>query len=345
MRVPTLAELPLSPPGKAGWPVGTAQDRPWTCESKQLPETLQKGTNYPKISIVTPSFNQGKFIGEAIRSVLDQGYPNLEYVIMDGNSTDGSTDIIRKYEQHLTYWVSAPDGGQYDAINKGFSKTTGEIMAWLNSDDKYTPWAFSIVAEIFSNFPQVEWLTTSCGLLWDRLGRAVQCNPTGGYNRQAFFRGTNLPGRDWYSTGCIQQESTFWRRSIWDRAGGHTDASLKLAGDFDLWAKFFRHADLYTVSAPLGGFRAHGDQKTAHHMQAYLEEAEVSLRRHGGHPYGKFESAIRLFLSRCVGHRAIPRNSLPPLAAAIISRLPIFYPVKLCTWSPEGWQIVEGYIV
>jgi glycosyltransferase involved in cell wall biosynthesis len=310
-----------------------------------MPNVMPSGALWPKMCIVTPSFNQRQFIEETIRSVLEQGYPNLEYIIIDGNSTDGSTDIIRKYEQQLAYWVSEPDGGQYDAINKGFSKTTGEIMAWLNSDDKYTPWAFSVVADIFSTFPQVEWLTTSYGLNWDRLGRAVWCSHTGGFNRHAFFKGANLPGRDWYATGWIQQESTFWRRSLWDRAGGHIDASLKLAGDFDLWAKFFRHTDLYAVSSPLGGFRVHGNQKTAHHMQTYLEEAEDILHRYGGHPYGRFESAIRRFLYLSVGYRTIPRNRLPPLFAAIINRTPLFYPVKSCIWSRDGWQIVDGYIV
>jgi len=320
------------------------------CDSgreRQMPNMMPSGAPWPKMSIVTPSFNQGQLIEGAIRSVLEQEYPNLEYIIIDGNSTDGSVDTIRKYEQQLAYWVSEPDGGQYDAINKGFSKTTGEIMAWLNSDDKYTPWALSVVAEIFSIFPQVGWLTTAYGLNWDRLGRAVQCVPNGGFNRHAFFRGSNLPGQDWHATGWIQQESTFWRRSTWEGAGGHIDTSLKLAGDFDLWTKFFRHNDLYAVSSPLGGFRVHGDQKTAHHMQAYMEEAKASLHRGGGHPYGKFESAIRRFLHLSVmGDRKISLNSLPPLVATAIKRMPIFYPVKFCTWTiDKGWQILEGYIV
>ena len=160
------------------------------------------------------------------------------------------------------------------------------------------------------------------------------------------LRGANLPGRDWYATGWIQQESTFWRRSLWDRVGGHIDASLKMAGDFDLWGNFFRHADLYAISTPLGGFRVHGNQKTDHHMQTYLEEAEVSLRRHGGQPYSKIESAIRRLLHvGAMGNRAIPRNRLPSLAAEIIKILPLFYPVKLFVWSSEGWRIDDGYIV
>ena len=110
----------------------------------------------PRISVVTPSFNQSAFLEETLRSVLDQGYPNLEYIVIDGGSTDASADIIRKHAGRITCWVSEKDQGQYDAINKGFARSTGEIMAWLNSDDKYLPWTFSVVGEIFASRPEVE---------------------------------------------------------------------------------------------------------------------------------------------------------------------------------------------
>jgi glycosyltransferase involved in cell wall biosynthesis len=240
------------------------------------------GAFLPRISIVTPSFNQGSFLGETIESVLSQGYPDLEFVVVDGGSTDDSAAIIRRHEKHLAWWVSEKDAGQYDAINKGFARTSGEVMAWLNSDDKYTPWALAVVGEIFAQLPEVQWLTTLLPLHWDARGLPVRCKPVHGYTKDGFFRGQHLQRPGEWDKAFIQQESTFWRRSLWEKAGGKVDAASPLAGDFELWARFYQHADLYGVPLPLGGFRMHGDQKTAHRMQAYLKEAEEILVRFGG---------------------------------------------------------------
>jgi glycosyltransferase involved in cell wall biosynthesis len=125
------------------------------------------------ITIVTPSFNQAEFLPATIHSVLSQGYSNLEYRIIDGGSIDGSTDILKHYNSELAFWCSEPDEGQYHAINKGFQTSRGEIMAWLNADDMYTPWAFQVVNEIFRTLPQVDWLTTLCPLIWSRTGAAT----------------------------------------------------------------------------------------------------------------------------------------------------------------------------
>src|SRR5687767_2056706 len=121
----------------------------------------------PRISIVTPSYNQGRFLPHTLASVLGQDYPNLEYVVIDGGSADGSADAIRGRAAELSHWVSEPDAGQYDAINKGFARTTGEVMAWLNSDDLYTPWALQVVGEVFRQLPEVQWVTTLLPLHWD----------------------------------------------------------------------------------------------------------------------------------------------------------------------------------
>lgn len=239
-----------------------------------------------KISIVTPSYNQAQFLDACIKSVLTQRYENLEYVVIDGASTDGSVEILRNYNARFAFLSSEPDEGQYHAINKGFAHTSGEIMAWLNSDDMYTPWAFEVVAEIFLRFPEIEWLTTLYPLIWNRQGVAVQCDKRPGYSSAAFFKGENLSGDQLFSRGFIQQESTFWRRSLWERTGGKLDTSFRLAADFELWARFFKEAKLYAVSVPLGGFRLHGDQRGVRNREEYLREANNVLLRHGGKPFG-----------------------------------------------------------
>src|SRR5437588_6081454 len=138
MRCPTLAKLPSPLTDKTGWP--------WTIETPPLPVVRPDGSCWPRISIVTPSYNQGQFIEETIRSVLLQGYPDLEYIIIDGGSQDESVEIIKKYEPWLTYWVSEQDRGQSHAINKGFDRSTGLILGWLNSDDVLLPNALATVA-------------------------------------------------------------------------------------------------------------------------------------------------------------------------------------------------------
>ena len=287
----------------------------------------------PRISIVTPSFNQGRFLGETMQSVLGQGYPNLEYVVVDGGSTDQSVEVIKSHAKDLAGWVSEKDAGQYDAINKGFARTSGEVMAWLNSDDKYTPWALATVGEIFAQCPEVQWLTTLLPLHWDGRGLPIRCKPVPhGYSRRAFFRAENLPrpGAGSMATAFIQQESTFWRRSLWEKAGGRIDSSLQLAGDFELWAKFFRHADLYGVGLPLGGFRMHGDQKTAHRMRAYVDEALAVLARHEGRPYTTLEA-----FARSRARRVVPGR----LRKAVGLR----DPYKVCVHRGGRWSTATRY--
>src|SRR5262245_47892717 len=145
MRCPTLAELPPPPFGKTGWP--------WTEESRQLPDLMLDGRPRPRVSIVTPSYNQAEYIEETIRSVLLQGYPDLEYILIDGGSTDGSVEIIRTYAPWLTYWVSEPDRGQTDAINKGWARATGEILAYINTDDCYLDNAIATAVQEFRANP------------------------------------------------------------------------------------------------------------------------------------------------------------------------------------------------
>jgi glycosyltransferase involved in cell wall biosynthesis len=138
MRCPSLAELPPPPPGKTGWP--------WTVESERLPDCTPDGLPWPRASLVTPSYNQGGFIEETIRSVLLQGYPDLEYIIVDGGSSDASVEIIQKYARWIAHWESGPDRGQADAINKGLGLATGDAFHFINSDDLLARNALAIVA-------------------------------------------------------------------------------------------------------------------------------------------------------------------------------------------------------
>lgn len=224
--------------------------------------------NYPKISIVTPNFNGGEYIEETIQSVLSQNYPNLEYIIIDGDSTDDSVAIIKKYESQLTYWVSEPDKGLYDAIQKGFDKSTGDIMAWINSDDLYHPKAFFIVAEIFK-FNEVNWLQ-GISTFFDEIGRTVGVESTKRWSKLDYYLG---------NFKWIQQESIFWRRSLWETSGGKMETEMKYAGDLELWLRFFRHDKLFVTNGLLGGFRMRSkEQLSLDFLQEYLEEARAKIK-------------------------------------------------------------------
>jgi len=233
---------------------------------------------WPRISVVTPVFNQARYVEQTIRSVLDQSYPDLEYIIIDGGSTDGTVDIIRRHEDRLAYWVSEPDQGPYDAINKGFARSTGEIMAWLNGDDVYMPYALRTVGSVFRQLPEVAWLSTSMpiGITAEGVIDAwfnIRCCKTW------FYRGWHLHNTPSFK-GWIMQESTFWRRTLWAQAGGALDGEFRLAGDYELWSRFWRHADLAMIPVPLACIRHHPAQRSADYA-AYVCDAERVWRRDG----------------------------------------------------------------
>jgi glycosyltransferase involved in cell wall biosynthesis len=231
------------------------------------------GLAWPRISVVTPSYNQATFLEATIRSILLQGYPNIEYIIIDGGSTDGSVDIIRKYEPWLAHWISESDGGQYDAINKGFAVSSGKIMAWLNSDDMYVMNGLRIVGGIFSTLDDsVQWIT-GVSAFWDGEGNLYKVHNLQRHERSLIRLGC-YEGR---AFGWIQQESTFWSRRLWNFAGGFVDARMQFAADFDLWRRFSHHADLYSADALIAGFRRHAQHKTASHLHRYYEEVEMNL--------------------------------------------------------------------
>ena len=255
-------------------------------------------SSLPTIAIVTPSFNQAQYLEECIESVLGQGYHNLQYVIMDGGSTDGSLEIIQKYAKYLTYWQSQPDGGQYNAITDGFRRTNGEIMAWLNSDDKYHPLAFVKVASTFTSNPSVRWLTGRM-CYWGVDGDLVKISN----NLPVFSRLKYLSGH--FDKPYIQQESTFWHRSLWNDAGATMGNTEKLAGDLGLWCRFFRNDQLYTFDTCLGGYRLYGDQRGVLMADGYYNEASLLIEQER-----KFFRLSSLELPSPPNHLSVSREPL-----------------------------------
>src|SRR5215204_7072646 len=149
--------------------------------------------NLPRVSLVTPNYNYGRFIASAIESVVTQGYPNLEYIVLDDGSTDGSVEIIRRYADRLAYWETGPNRGQYRTITAGFQRATGEVFGWLNSDDMHLPWTLRAVGDIFASFPEVQWISSLRGAHWDWDGYCVALSASRGFSRQAFLDGRFLP--------------------------------------------------------------------------------------------------------------------------------------------------------
>lgn len=226
--------------------------------------------NFPKISIITVSYNQAELLEDTILSVLSQDYPNLEYVIIDNGSTDGSIDIIKKYSDRLKFWTSEPDEKRSDAIDKGFKHSSGEIMAWLDCGDLYFPWTLSLVKEIFAAFPEIEWLTSGIICSWLTKSLPYFYEQRNGYTKSGFFDGRNLPRRK-----AIQRESTFWRRSLWQKTGGYINKKFWLAYDFELWSRFWEQGPLYTLSAPLGGSIKYDNRRKSY--KAYSRSATEAL--------------------------------------------------------------------
>ena len=179
----------------------------------------------PLVTVVTPSYNQVQYLEQTIRSVLGQGYPSLEYFIIDGGSQDGSLDIIQRYQDQLSYWVSEPDLGQTDAINKGFDRARGDFLAWLNSDDTYEPRALFEMVDFFETHPEVGMVYGST-LYIDETGTPVGQYPA----RQTSYRGLRQ------GVNTISQQAMFFRSKLWDMVGP-LDPTFYYAMDYDLWVR------------------------------------------------------------------------------------------------------------
>ena len=257
---PTWADLPPSVSGKTGWP--------WTVGSGQIPASMRDGSSWPRVSIVTPSYNQGQFIEETIRSVLLQGYPDLEYFIIDGGSMDASARVIKKYEPWLTYWVSEDDDGQADGINKGWRRATGHIVAWLNSDDVYLPGTLHAAAMAFDRCPDAAMIYGQLEIIDQRSARTGQ-----------------IKGRPWDLTDTllssenpVPQPSAFLRKSILDRTG-YLDPTLNMSMDWDLWLRVSIEGTVQFVPRVWSMYRDHAQAKTSLNSPGFAHDVLPIVKR------------------------------------------------------------------
>jgi GT2 family glycosyltransferase len=262
MTCPSLADLPPPPPGQTGWP--------WTEAGEALPAAMPGGEPWPRISIITPSYNQAETLEESLRSVLLQGYPELEYVVVDGGSRDGSADVIRRYAAWLTHWESEPDRGQSHAINKGLARASGEIAAWLNSDDLFNPGTFRVIAEAFAARPEAAVIYGNCHLI-DRAGTYAADGYAEAYERQRLLRQANP----------IPQPSAFFRRRLVQAAGG-LDENLHFAMDYDLWLRLGLMGPMVYIPEVCSKIRIHQNVKTNSGDQRMFAEIRQVSERHGG---------------------------------------------------------------
>ncbi|MBL4674836.1 MAG: glycosyltransferase [Mucilaginibacter sp.] len=215
-------------------------------------------SKYPKISVITPSYNQGKFLEETILSVINQNYPDLEFIIIDGGSTDDSVEVIKKYEQHIAYWVSEKDSGQAEAINKGFEKATGDIITWLNSDDLYETNALLTIGTMFGDTPSLDFVFGDCLFFTSQSNYTNQIDISD-------FRAKQL-GQFPYS-----QPSSFFRKRLIDDYG-YLNPKFHYCLDVDLFIRFALNCNMRYVKQTLSRFRMHDDSKTVGHWSKFLEE-------------------------------------------------------------------------
>jgi len=267
---------------------------------------------YPRISIITPSYNQRPFLEETIQSVLNQGYPNLEYIVIDGGSTDNSVEIIKKYKDQLAYWVSEPDKGQSDAINKGFRVATGEILAWLNSDDLYLPGTLQTVAEYFSSHPDVDCVYGDIYMI-DEHGRRLFLRKSIPFDCRAHLFG-----------GClVPQPASFFRKTVIDRVG-YLDTSLHYNMDTEFFVRCGHEGIKFGhIPQPLACFRLHPASKTQHREEIDRVNRIITIRYAGRicNNERMNDTALRLvrlfYRSKIFLTRALTRGDAVPFREAL----------------------------
>ena len=264
MRCPTLKDLPEPPSGKRGWP--------WTEESVPLPPTMSDGQSWPRLSVITPSFNQGRFLEATLRSVLLQGYPNLEYFVLDGGSTDNSVEILQKYSPWLSSWVSEPDGGQSAAINRGLHMSSGLYATWINSDDMLYKNAL-VEHGTRIGFAKNTVYVGKC-FYTDVTGRVVTLHEGRVHSLEDLLRIKTI----WRSCGNIVQPEVLFPLELALKVGG-LNADKHFTMDYELWGKLFlAGARFQYTGIPFGMFRLQPEQKTHQRLHVTRELIETAVK-------------------------------------------------------------------
>jgi len=264
-------DLPPPPVGRTGWP--------WTEEGGAPPARRADDSAWPRFSIVTPSYNQGAYLEETLRSVLLQGYPNLEYVVMDGGSSDGSVEILRRYAPFLSDWRSEKDGGQSQAINRGLARATGELLGWVNSDDRFEPGALACAAQALSGTGA--WTVGHCREI-DAQGRLIRLIAPQLIRTPAEWAERFLDS----ASAIIPQPSTFWTAAAWKRAGPLRE-DMHFVFDHDFFFRLLRAAGPPAlVAQTLSSSRLHPDCKNVAFSNSFAPELiEAGLRNLGAVPF------------------------------------------------------------
>lgn len=300
MSVVRIEDLPAHAPGLAGWP--------WTEESAPAPDAMAGGAAWPRISVVTPSFNQGEFLERTLRSVLLQGYPRLEYIVVDGGSTDASRGIIERYAPHLAHRVCEPDRGYVHAINKGFRLATGEIMCWLSSDDFYPPGTLRKVAEHLAAGKQNFVIA----------GHTLKVYADGRPSQKLIGRYEGLGRLLKFWLGYeMHQPSIFWRREVSEKVGP-LDESKDLIADFDYWVRIARHFPFTNVDEILSCATYHEGAKTGDDYRRYHDALLSEAARYWGSP---LSPSYWLLKASLTNHRVLKPRLRPALRAFDYYRL------------------------
>lgn len=253
-----------------------------------------------KISIITPSFNQGHFIEETIKSVLYQKHSNLEYIIVDGGSTDGTLNTLKKYEGKLR-WTSEKDNGQSEAINKGIQMATGDIISFLNSDDQYFPYTLYEVVTFFKKNPHAYWVTGDYYII-DAKGKRIRSYVRWYKKFLRYFSSLFTLSVANY----VIQPSTFWRRDVLETIGLF-DESLQYDMDYDYWLRLGKKYRLYAINRPLSLFRLHGSSKSGLHYRKQFDEEIKVLKKNNIPSYNIYlhiiHSTLVLFIYNLLSRR------------------------------------------